>query len=127
VRTEVTEAALTDLLADVEAMRTTPVPEKELSDHKRAIVAGFALSLESPEQLLGYYVQSWMYDLPPDYWDKYPARVSEVTAAQAQAAASKYWDPARLQIVAVGDAKITDIMKKRGPLELYDADGKMTP
>jgi hypothetical protein len=50
-----------------------------------------------------------------------------VTAAQAQAAASKYWDPARLQIVAVGDAKITDILKKKGPLELYDADGKMTP
>jgi zinc protease len=127
VRTEVTEAALTDLLADIEAMRTTPVPESELNDHKRAIVAGFALSLESPEQLLGYYVQSWMYGLPADYWDKYPARVSGVTAAQAQAAASKYWDPSRLQIVAVGDAKITDIMKKRGALELYDADGNMTP
>jgi zinc protease len=127
VRTEVTEAALTDLLADVEAMRTTPVPEKELNDHKRAIVAGFALSLESPEQLLGYYVQSWMYGLPADYWDTYPARISEVTAAQAQAAASKYWAPARLHIVAVGDAKITDILKKRGTLELYDADGKMTP
>jgi hypothetical protein len=29
--------------------------------------------------------------------------------------------------VAVGAAKITDIMKKRGPIELYDADGKLTP
>jgi zinc protease len=127
VRTEVTEAALTDLLADIDAMRTTPVPEAELNDHKRAIVASFALSLESPEQLLGYYVQSWMYGLPADYWDTYPARISEVTAAQAQAAASKYWDPARLQLVAVGDAKIAEILKKRGTLELYDADGKMTP
>jgi zinc protease len=127
VRTEVTEAALNDLLADVEAMRTAPVPEKELNDAKRAIVAGFALSLESPEQLLGYYVQSWMYGLPADYWDRYPALISGVTAAQAQAAASKYWDPSRLQIVAVGDAKITDTMKKRGALELYDAEGKMTP
>ena len=50
-----------------------------------------------------------------------------MTAAQAQAAAAKYWDPSKLQIVAVGDAKITEIMKKRGALELYDADGKMTP
>jgi zinc protease len=127
VRTEVTEAALTDLLADIEVMRTTPVPEQELKDHKRAVVASFALSLESPEQLLGYYVQSWMYGLPADYWDTYPARISEVTAAQAQAAAKKYWDPSRLQIVAVGDAKIADILKKRGALELYDADGKLTP
>ena len=108
-------------------MRTASVPEKELQDHKRAIVAGFALSLESPEQLLGYYLQSWMYGLPADYWDKYPALISGVTAAQAQAAASKYWDPSRLQIVAVGDTKITEILKKRGTLELYDADGKMTP
>ena len=127
VRTDVTEPALNDLLADVEAMRTTPVPDNELNDHKRAIVAGFALSLESPEQLLGYYVQSWVYGLPADYWDKYPALISGVTAAQAQAAASKYWDPSKLQIVAVGDAKITEILKKRGVLELYDAEGKMTP
>lgn len=127
VRTEVTEPALNDLLADIEAMRTTAVPAKELNDAKRAIVAGFALSLESPEQLLGYYVQSWLYGLPADYWDRYPTRVSEVTPAQAQAMAAKYWDPARLQLVAVGDAAVSDILKKRGPLELYDADGKPTP
>jgi predicted Zn-dependent peptidase len=127
VRTEVTDPALTDLLADIDGMRTLPVPEKELNDHKRAIVASFALSLESPEQLLGYYVQSWTYGLPADYWDRYPARVTAVTATQVQAAASKYWDPARLQIVAVGDAKIAEFLKKKGTLELYDADGKRTP
>ena len=127
VRTDVTDPALTDLLADIEGMRSAPVPEKELNDHKRAIVASFALSLESPEQLLDYYVQSWIYGLPADYWDTYPARISAITAAQVQAAASKYWDPAKLQLVAVGDAKIADILKKKGPVELYDADGKPTP
>jgi predicted Zn-dependent peptidase len=125
VRTEVTEPALNDLLADIDAMRTTPVPEQELSDAKRAIVAGFALSLESPQQLLDYYVQSWIYGLPADYWDSYPSRISGVTPAQVQAAASKYWSPTRLQIVAVGDAKIAATMQKRGPLELYDAEGKL--
>lgn len=125
VRTEVTEPALTDLLADIDAMRTTPVPQNELNDAKRAIVAGFALSLENPDQLLGYYVQNWTYDLPADYWDTYPAKISAVTAAQVQAAAAKYWDPKRLQIVAVGDAgKITGILEKKGTLEVYDADGK---
>jgi zinc protease len=125
VRTDVTDPALTDLLADIDAMRTAAVPEKELTDAKRAIVASFALSLESPEQLLGYYVQNWLYGLPADYWDTYPSKVSAVTAAEAQAAATKYFDPKRLQIVAVGDAgKITETMKKRGTLEIYDADGK---
>jgi zinc protease len=124
VRTDVTEPALTDLLGEIAEMRDTPVPAEELEDAKRSIVAGFALSLESPDRMLGYYTESWMYGLPADYWDTYPARISAVTAAQAQAAAKKYWDSSRLQIVAVGDAsKITDVLRKKGQLEMFDADG----
>jgi predicted Zn-dependent peptidase len=125
VRTEVTEPALTDLLAEIAEMRDKPVPEKELMDAKRAIVASFALSLENPSQVLSYYVQNWLYGLPADYWDTYPAKISAVTAAQAQAAAAKYLDPSRLQIVAVGDAgKISEILKKKGTLETFDVEGK---
>jgi zinc protease len=125
VRTAVTEPALTDLMAEISEMRDKPVPEKELADHKRAIVASFALSLEQPEQVLGYYVQNWLYRLPADYWETYPTKVSAVTAAQAQAAAAKYWAAQRLQLVAVGDAeKLTEILKKHGQVEVYDADGK---
>jgi zinc protease len=125
VRTEVTEPALTDLMAEIAEMRDKPIPENELMDMKRAIVAVFALSLENPTQVLGYYVQNWLYGLPADYWDTYPAKINAVTAAQAQAAAKKYWDASKLQIVAVGDAgKVTDILKKKGTLETYDADGK---
>ena len=124
VRTEVTEAALTDLLAEIAEMRDKPVPAKELEDMKRAIVASFALSLENPQQVLGYYLDNWLYGLPADYWDTYPARVAAVTAEQAQAAARKYLEPGRLQIVAVGDAtKITDILRKKGTLEIFDAEG----
>jgi zinc protease len=125
VRTEVTEPALRDLLDEVRQMRETPVPDKELADSKRALVAQFALSLESPNQILGYSLDSWELGLPSDYWDTYPAKISAVTPAQAQAAAKKYWDPARLQIVAVGDAsKIKDILAKFGQVEIYDAEGK---
>jgi zinc protease len=125
VRTEVTEAALTDLLKDIGEMRDTPVPADELADHQRATAAVFALSLENPQQVLVYYTQAWLYGLPDDYWDTYPAKIAAVSAADAQAAAKKYWDAARLQIVAVGDAtKITEALKKLGTLEIYDADGK---
>jgi predicted Zn-dependent peptidase len=125
VRTEVTDPALTDLLKDVASMRDAVVPEDELMDAKRAIVAGFALSLQSPEQVLNYYMTSWTYGLPKDYWDKYPAQIMAVTAAQAQAAAKKYWDPARLNIVAVGDAtKIKDALAAKGELAVFDTEGK---
>jgi len=125
VRTEVTEPALHDLMSEIAQMRDTPVPDKELADSKRALVAAFALSLESPQRILGYSIDRWELGLPADYFDTYPARVSAVTAAQAQAAAKKYWDPNRLEIVAVGDAsKIRDILAKFGTVEVYDADGK---
>jgi len=62
--------------------------------------------------------------MPEDYWDLYPARISAVTSAAAQAAARKYWDASRLQIVAVGDAtKIAEVLRKKGQLEVYDVDG----
>jgi predicted Zn-dependent peptidase len=124
VRTEVTEPALKDLLAEIAELRDTPVPQNELADAKRAIVGSFARDLENPQQVLNYYVDNWQYGLPADYWDTYPARVMAVTAAQAQAAARKYWAPERLQIVAVGDAtKIADILRSQGTVEMYDADG----
>lgn len=125
VRTEVTDPALHDLLAEVTAMREQPVPEKDLQVARRAMVASFALSLESPQQMLGYYTTRWLYNLPADYWDKYPERVMAVTPAQVQAASQKYLAADRLQIVAVGDAsKIRDALAKYGTLEVYDTEGK---
>ena len=125
VRTEVTEPALRDLMAEIAEMRDKPVPAQELADSKRALVAQFALSLESPQQMLSYSLDTWELGLPANYWDTYPARVSAITAEQAQSAAKKYWDPSRLQIVAVGDAtKIRDILAKFGAVEVFDAEGK---
>jgi zinc protease len=78
--------------------------------------------------MLGYYIDNWTYDLPATYWDDYPARISAVTAAQAQAAARKYWDASRLQIVAVGDvAKVRPVLEKIGAVEVYDAEGTRIP
>jgi zinc protease len=125
VRTEVTDPALTDLMEEIRQMRDFPLGDKELSDMKRAIVAGFARSLESPAALLNNYVDSYTYKLPADYWEKYPARIEAVTAADIQRVAKKYWAPERLQIVAVGDrAKVEPALKKLGEIQIFDADGK---
>jgi len=125
VRTEVTEPALHDLLAEIALMRDQPVSDQELADAKRAMIASFALSLENPSQLLNYYVTRWRYRLPADYWDRYAERVSAIGKEQAQSIARKYLAADRLQIVAVGDpAKVADTLKKFGTVETYDADGK---
>ena len=125
VRSEVTDDALTDLLAEIKQMRDVAVGEKELADTKKALIAGFALSLESPNAILQNYVDRYLYKLPADYWDTYPARIEAITAADIQRVAQKYWSTDKLQIVAVGDAaKVEPALKKLGAYESYDAEGR---
>jgi zinc protease len=125
VRTEVTEPALRDLLEEIRTIRELPVSDQELADAKRSMVASFALSLESPAQLLGLALTQWRYKLPPDYWDKYSERVMAVTKEQVQTAARKYLAQDRLQVVVVGDpTRALDPLKKLGLVEAYDANGQ---
>lgn len=125
VRSEVTNPALKELMAELTRIRTEPVPVKEFAAAKRSMVASFALSLESPTGILNNHMLRYQYGLPVDYWDRYPERIMAVTAQQAQAAAQKYLDPTRLHIVAVGDAeKIKSHLEGFGPMEAYDAEGR---
>jgi predicted Zn-dependent peptidase len=125
VRTEVTDAALTDLLDELRQAREVRVPAQELADAKRSLVASFALTLESPQTLLSNAVTRYRYGLPSDYWDRYPERIMAVTDADVQATAKKYLDPSRIQVVAVGNGEaIARALRKLGTVEVYDAEGK---
>jgi predicted Zn-dependent peptidase len=125
VRTEVTDGALTEFIKELQRLRDQPVSDQELDDAKRAIVASFALSLESPDELMNNAWIRKIYSLPEDYWDTYPAKLMAVTASDIQRVARKYIDPQTMQIIAVGDgSKIRTILEKYGPLERYDTQGK---
>ena len=125
VRNAVTDESLHELMEEFKRIRTEPVPESELDEARRSLVASFALSLERPATLLGFWMTVNYYRLPEDYWDRYPEEVAKVSPAVVRQAAKKYVDLDHLQFVCVGAGKqIKDILKKYGPLELYDADGK---
>ena len=125
VRTEVTEPALTDLLDELRQAREVAIPAKEFADAKRSMIAAFALTLESPQALLNNAITRYRFNLPIDYWDRYPERINAISAAEAQAMAKKYLDPSRLQIVAVGNSEgVGRALRKLGPVEVYDAEGK---
>jgi len=125
VRTPVTDGSMHELMNEFNRIRTEKVPESELDEARHAIVAGFALSLEQPQTLLRYWMLVQSYGLPQDYWDRYPVEVARMSQDAVQAAAKKYVDLDHLQVVCVGDRKqIEDVLKKYGPVEVYDADGK---
>jgi predicted Zn-dependent peptidase len=125
MRSEVTEGAMTEFFKEFRRIREEAVPQSELDDSVRSVVAAFALSLENPAQLLDYAITRRIYNFPADYWDTYPARISAVTAADVARVANKYINPANLQVVAVGEAsKIKAVLEKFGPVEVFDTEGK---
>ena len=125
VRTEVTDAALTDLLDELRQAREVPIPAQEFADAKRSLVASFALNLESPQTMLNNAVTRYRYGLPADYWDRYAERVMAITTTDVQAMAKKYLDPSRVQVIAVGNGEaIARALRKLGTVEVYDAEGK---
>jgi zinc protease len=125
VRTEVTEGAMTEFMRELNRIRDEKVPTDELEEQKRSIVANFALSLESPTQLLNYSIIRKIYGLPDDYWETYPAKIMGVTADEVQRVARQYVNPQTQQIVVVGDAKkIKAILEKFGTVVVFDAEGK---
>jgi zinc protease len=125
VQTKVTKGSMDELIYEFKRIRDEKTPDDEFDRAKRTIVGGFALQLESPQSLLANIITQKIYNLPADYWDAYPQKIASVTADDVQRVARKYLDLAKLQIVAVGDAKqIADVMKQFGGVELYDAEGK---
>jgi predicted Zn-dependent peptidase len=125
VRTEVTDGAMTEFFNEIRRIREEKVPAAELDDAKRSVVAGFALSLEQPTELLNYAITRKLYDFPADYWDTYPAKIMAVTPEEVQRVARTYISPVNIQIVAVGDAsKIKPVLEKYGPVEVFVTEGK---
>jgi zinc protease len=125
VRTPVTDGSMTQFVYEFKRINNELVPQAELDDARRTIVAGFALSLEQPAQQLNNWLTSAHFGLPSDYWEKYPDRVAAVDAASVQAAAKKFVDLDHMQWVAVGDRKaIQETLAKYGPVTVVDVTGK---
>ena len=85
VRTAVTDGALQELMAELQRIGSEPVPEQELKNAKRALIGGFALSLDSPQTLISNLATQKIYNLPADYWDTYPQRVEAITRGRRAA------------------------------------------
>jgi zinc protease len=125
VRTPVTDGSMTQLLYELKRINNEPVPQGELDESRRAIVAGFALSLEQPAQVLASWLTVQHFGLPADYWNAYPDHIAAIDAPAVQAAAKKFTDLDHLQWICVGDRKqIQDVLAKYGPVAVVDVNGK---
>ncbi len=128
VRTEVTAPAAQEFLNEFARLQDEPVSDKELAQAKTSIVGGFALTLESPDGILGRSLELVNNGLPANYWDTYPAKVQAVTPADIQRVARAYLGKGRVQVFAVGErSEIEAGLAKLGPVEVVDAAQLSTP
>jgi predicted Zn-dependent peptidase len=123
-RTEVTDSALTELLAQVKDIVDKPVTEADITSAKSYLVGNFPTTIETPSQIAAQVGQVKLLGLDKSYLENYRKDVAKVTVAEAQAAMKKHLHPDQLAIVLVGDA--TAIEEKVAPIAsvaLYDIEG----
>jgi zinc protease len=127
-RNEVTGAAIREMLAEFERMRTQAVTETDLRNAKNYLNGNFSLSLSTQGGVTGSILRSKMLGLPADFLETYRQRVEAVNAEQVQQAAQKYMQTADAVIVVVGDAKkLKGQLAALGKVESFDIHGKPIP
>lgn len=104
VETAVTEPALREMLAELAAIRTTPVAADELSLAQQYLDGVFPLRYETTGAIADALAARVTFGLPEDWFARYRERVRAVTAEQVLAAMQAHLDPAAWQVVVVGDA-----------------------
>ncbi|HEX7240949.1 MAG TPA: pitrilysin family protein [Longimicrobiaceae bacterium] len=102
VGAEATADALREMEAEMRRMMEEPVPEEELRRTKDVLVLSLLRAFETPGRVASRFATLEAYDLPRDYWERFPERVEAVTAEEVLRVSRRYFDPAGLVTVVVG-------------------------
>ncbi len=126
VKSEVTGAAVREILKEIDAIRTAPISESELTLATSYLDGVFPIRYETTAAIATALSNLVIHELPENYYDEYRARVREVTTDDVLRAAERHLHPDRLHIVIVGDpAVITDQLTgvQGMPVDVVNADG----
>lgn len=106
VKSDVTAAAVREILHEIERMRSETIGEDELTLATSYLDGVFPIRYETTAAIAGALANLTIHSLPDSYYDDYRGHVRAVTAARVQAAAGSHLHPDRLRIVVVGDAAL---------------------
>ena len=103
VQSDVSAAAVSEILTEFDRMRAEPVTESELSLAISYLDGVFPIRFETTRAIASALASQSIYGLADDYYDTYRANIRAVTADDILRVAQAHLHPDRLQVVAVGD------------------------
>ncbi len=104
VRTEVTGAALNEILYEMERMATTESMDEEMERAFRRDAGSLAISLQTAAGVADEVVRLWVLGLPPEEIGREVDELARVTKADVRRASRRVFGTGAARIVAVGDA-----------------------
>lgn len=121
VRNAVTDSSVQEFIYEMERMRNEAVSENDIQLAKNSMAGSFARSLESPQTIANFALNTFRYGLPKDFYNTYLSRLEKVSIADVQNVAKKYVTPQNAYILVVGNK---DEVAER--LLKFDGDKKIT-
>ena len=103
VKSDVTGAAVQEILGEIARIRTERISEDELTLATSYLDGVFPIRYETTAAIAGALANLVIHNLPEDYYDVYRAKVRAVTTEGVLLAAQKHLHPDQLRIVVVGD------------------------
>ncbi|MEX2583212.1 MAG: pitrilysin family protein [Gemmatimonadota bacterium] len=102
VGAEVTARALDEIEAELRRMVEEPISEEELARASEALILSLPRAFETPGRTVSRLATVEAYGLDPDYWERFPQRVHQVTVDDVARIAAECFAPERLVRVTVG-------------------------
>lgn len=107
VRNDVTGDAVAEFRKQMQSLVDTPVDAEELTRAKRSTAGSYLFRNQLQGAVAASLATGWLLGRPPEYLGEFVGRTDKVTAEDVQAIARKYFDPAGLSIVVVGDEAVS--------------------
>lgn len=123
-RNLVTDSAIEQTLDEMNRIRTEPVAETDLQNIINNMTGQFAISLESPQTVAQFAINTQRYHLPKDYYTNYLKNLAAVSVSDVQEMAKKYIRPEAANIIVVGNAdQVAKSLEAFGKVSFFDNYG----
>jgi zinc protease len=106
VKSDVTGAAVKEILGEIARIRTEEIGQDELTLATSYLDGVFPIRYETTAAIAAALANLVIHNLPDDYYDRYRERVRAVTTASVLRAAQRHLHPEHLRVVVVGDPAI---------------------